>query len=182
MPDVALAIGGNLGDRVATLRAATARLVAGGVAIHAVSSLYETPPWGYADQPKFLNGAVRGATSLPPLDLLRLAKEIEHDLGRLPSFRNAPRPVDIDIALYDDAVIADDVHDLYVPHPRLSERAFVLVPLAEIAPDWRHPALRQTMATLRTALGPADEIVRLVPAAEWWSGDVPGARMTQEDG
>ncbi len=176
MPEVALAIGGNMGDRVATLQAATARLAAGGVAIDAVSSLYETPPWGYADQPKFLNGAVRGATSLSPLALLRLAKEIEHDLGRLPSFRNAPRPVDIDIALYGDVVIADDAHDLQVPHPRLPERAFVLVPLAEIAPDWQHPALGQSMAMLRAALGPTNEIVRFVPAAEWWQAEVPATR------
>lgn len=167
--EVALAIGGNLGDRVATLREAVRRLVAGGVTITAVSALYETPPWGYTEQPKFLNGAIRGTTALAPLDLLHLAKEIEHDLGRTPSFRNGPRPVDLDIALYGDTAIADDAHDLYVPHRRLPERAFVLVPLAEIAPAWRHPLLGETMAELRAALGPTDNIVRYLPTSEWWN-------------
>lgn len=170
MTEVALAIGGNVGDRAATLRGAVRRLAAGGVAAAAVSSLYETPPWGYAEQPHFLNGAVRGETALAPLDLLRLAKQIEGDLGRLPSFRNAPRPVDIDLALYGDQIIADDVHDLYVPHARLPERGFVLVPLAEIAPEWVHPALGRTMAELRAALGPTPEITLFTPAAEWFEG------------
>ena len=109
--------------------------------VDAVSSLYETPPWGYADQPPFLNGAVRGRTTLSPHDLLALAKQIEHDLGRQPTFRNGPRPVDIDIALYDDQII--DEPEIQVPHPGLPERAFVLVPLAEVAGSWVHPAHRQ---------------------------------------
>lgn len=167
MTEVLLAIGGNMGDRAATLREATRRLVAGGVAVAAVSSLYETPPWGYAAQPPFLNGAVRGDTALAPLALLRLAKQIEGDLGRAPSFRNAPRPVDIDIALYGDDVIHDEAHDLYVPHPRLPERGFVLVPLAEVAPDWMHPERGRTMRELRIALGPTPEITRYL-AAIWW--------------
>lgn len=174
MTAVALAIGGNLGDRVATLRQAVRRLIAGGVTITGVSSLYETPPWGYADQPKFLNGAVRGTTALTPLDLLYLAKEIEHDLGRTPSFRNGPRPVDLDIALYGDTAIADDAHDLYVPHRSLPERAFVLVPLAEIAPTWLHPIRGQTMAELRAALGPARDVVRFLSASEWWNAGMTG--------
>jgi 2-amino-4-hydroxy-6-hydroxymethyldihydropteridine diphosphokinase len=128
---VALAIGGNLGDRAATLRDAVRRLVAHGFIVDAVSSLYETPPWGYADQPPFLNGAIRGRTTLSPQDLLTLAKQVEHDLGRQPTFRNGPRPVDIDIAHYDDQII--DGPGIQVPHPGLAERAFVLVPLAEVA-------------------------------------------------
>jgi dihydropteroate synthase len=162
---VALAIGGNLGDRAATLRDAVRRLVAGGVIVDAVSSLYETPPWGYADQPPFLNGAVRGRTALSPRALLALAKQIEHDLGRQPTFRNGPRPVDIDIALYDDRII--DEPDLRVPHQGLPERAFVLVPLAEIAGAWLHPPTGKTIADLRAALGPADEITHFLAPARW---------------
>jgi dihydropteroate synthase len=162
---VALAIGGNLGDRAANLREAVRRLVAGGVTVDAVSSLYETPPWGYADQPLFLNGAVRGRTTLAPQALLALVKQIEHDLGREPSFRNAPRPVDIDIALYGDWVI--DEPGLRVPHPGLPDRAFVLVPLAEVAGSWMHPTLGKTIAELRAALGPAEEIRLALPPARW---------------
>ncbi len=162
---VALAIGGNLGDRPATLREAIRRLVAGGVTVDAVSSLYETPPWGYADQPLFLNGAVRGRTALAPQALLALVKQIEHDLGREPSFRNAPRPVDIDIALYGDRVI--DEPGLRVPHPGLPDRAFVLVPLAEIAGSWMHPTLGKAIAELRATLGPAEEIRLTLPPARW---------------
>jgi dihydropteroate synthase len=162
---VALAIGGNLGDRAANLRDAVRRLVAGGVQVDAVSSLYETPPWGYADQPSFLNGALRGRTTLAPHDLLTLVKRIEQELGREPSFRNAPRPVDIDIALYGDCVINEP--GLHVPHPGLPERAFVLVPLAEVAGAWMHPTLGTTIAELRAALGPADEIKPYLAPARW---------------
>ena len=162
---VALAIGGNLGDRAANLRDAVRRLVAGGVRVDAVSSLYETPPWGYADQPSFLNGALRGRTALAPHALLALVKRIEQELGREPSFRNGPRPVDIDIALYGDCVINEP--GLHVPHPGLPERAFVLVPLAEVAGAWMHPTLGKTIAELRAALGPADEIKPYLAPARW---------------
>ncbi len=163
---VALALGGNIGDTVGTLNAAVHELVVGGVTVGAVSSLYETPPWGYADQPSFLNGAVIGETTLAPLDLLDLAKRIERDLGRRPTFRNAPRPVDIDLALYGNETVA--LPDLQIPHSRLPERGFVLVPLAEVAPDWIHPALGRTIAQLRATLGATDDITRKVSPDAWW--------------
>lgn len=150
--EVCLALGGNLGDRAAHLRAALAAL-SPYVRISTVSALYETDPWGYADQPAFLNAACRGRTELAPEALLALAKQIEEALGREPSFRNAPRPIDIDILFYGDQVV-DQPH-LRIPHPRLPERAFVLVPLADVAPEWRHPVLGRTVAELLAAVDTA---------------------------
>jgi 2-amino-4-hydroxy-6-hydroxymethyldihydropteridine diphosphokinase len=107
-----------------------------------------TDPWGYADQPSFLNCAVEISTGLSPVELLELAKGIERDLGRQDNFRFGPRLIDIDLLLYG----RDTVHlcrpDLQIPHPRMTERAFVLVPLAEIAPETVHPSLKVTLAHL----------------------------------
>src|SRR5712691_4235701 len=134
---VYLALGSNLGDRRAHLAAALQRL-RDVMEISTVSSIYETEPVGYTDQPRFLNIVCSGKTWLSPEELLRRAKEIEVAIGRQPSFRNGPRPIDIDIIFYDDLRIAQD--RLTIPHPRMAERAFVLVPLAEIAPDLIDPA------------------------------------------
>lgn len=128
---VYLALGSNIGDRRAHLAAALQRLREV-VEITALSSVYETEPVGYSDQPRFLNIALQGRTMLSPEELLRYAKKIEEVLGRQPTFRNGPRPIDIDILLFDDQHIVRD--ELTIPHPRMTERAFVLVPLAEIAP------------------------------------------------
>ena len=131
-----LALGTNLGDRAANLRAALDAL-SPQVTLQAQSGIYETPPWGYADQPAFLNMAVRAATVLEPLDLLAHLKKIEENLGRTPTFRNGPRLIDIDILFYDMLVFNSP--GLVIPHPRIQERAFVVVPLADIAPDFVHP-------------------------------------------
>src|SRR5437867_3451326 len=118
-----LALGSNLGDRRGNLATALQQL-RNVMEITAVSSIYETEPVGYADQPLFLNMVCAGKTGLSAQDFLKKAKEIEAAIGRQPSFRNGPRPIDIDIIFYDDLHITQD--DLIVPHKRMSERAFVL--------------------------------------------------------
>lgn len=146
MSTVYLGLGSNLGDREAHLREAIRRLETAGVHVLALSPFYETTPVGYRDQPDFLNAACHAETNLSPHDLLRVIKSMETALGRRPSFRNAPRPIDVDILFYDDLIL--DTPELTIPHPRLAERAFVLVPLADIAPELRHPVLNCTVATL----------------------------------
>jgi 2-amino-4-hydroxy-6-hydroxymethyldihydropteridine diphosphokinase len=138
MPTIYLGLGSNLGDRLAALQAAVAALPPK-VRVLAESPVYETPPWGVADQPPYLNMVLEGKTSLSPQALLEHIKAIELTLGRVPSIRFGPRKIDIDILFYDDRIV--DTPDLVIPHPRLQERAFVLVPLADLAPDLVHPLL-----------------------------------------
>ena len=133
MAEVLLGLGGNLGDPFAAIEAALARLAADGVHVTRRSPWYRTAPWGVSDQPDFINICVAGETALPPFDLLTLIHRIEADLGRERRGRWGPRAIDIDILTYGAETI--DAPALQVPHPRLTERAFVLVPLADIAPD-----------------------------------------------
>src|SRR5260370_34596894 len=130
---VYLAFGSNLGDRYSNLAAALQRL-RDVVEIRAVSSIYETDPVGYLDQPRFYKIVCSGTTVLPAPELLKCAKEIESALGRPPLFRNGPRLIDIDIIFYEDLRMAQA--DLTIPHPPMAERAVVLVPLVEIDPQW----------------------------------------------
>jgi GTP cyclohydrolase-4 len=144
---VYVGLGANLGDRQGNILQAL-QYVQARASITAVSSFYETEPVGYLDQPQFLNICCALETDLPPRDLLRFLKWIEKRMGRMTSFRNAPRPIDMDILFYDDLVLEGP--DLEIPHPRLHERAFVLAPLSEIAPELEHPALHETVDELLT--------------------------------
>jgi len=150
MPTVYLALGSNLGDRADNLRRALQAL-SGKLTLDAVSPCYETEPTYVLDQPRFYNLACRAATDMAPLDLLHYLKEQETTLGREPGLRFGPRVIDLDILFYGDLVF--DSPELTLPHPRLHERAFVLVPLADLAPDFVHPTLKLSMAELRDRLG-----------------------------
>ncbi|MBC8333772.1 MAG: 2-amino-4-hydroxy-6-hydroxymethyldihydropteridine diphosphokinase [Anaerolineales bacterium] len=145
MSIIYIALGTNLGDRLANLRSAIESL-APDVHIIRESTIYETPPWGYTDQPAFLNMVIEAATSLKPRALLTYLKKQEDELGRIESFRYGPRQIDLDILFYDDLVLSED--DLHIPHPRLHERAFVLIPLADLAPELEHPILGQRVHSL----------------------------------
>lgn len=133
-----LGLGSNIGDRLQNLQAAITALEP---EVHPLecSPVYETPPWGYLDQPNFLNQVVMAETELSPGELLRYLKEIEKDLGRQDSFLNGPRKIDLDIIFFDDAVI--DSPPITIPHPRMDDRGFVLLPLADLAPEFKHPVL-----------------------------------------
>lgn len=151
MTDAALylALGSNLGDRAENLAEARRRL-SEQVSIVRASHVYETPPWGITDQPAFYNQVLETCTSMTPLSLLHLVKQIEVEMGRIASVRYGPRLIDIDLLVYGQTVLHSET--LTLPHPRLFERAFVLVPFAEIAPDLIPPTQAQTIAELCAAL------------------------------
>ena len=145
---VHLSLGSNLGDRAANLRAAIQALAATDrIRVTAESAWYVTEPVGNASQPSFLNAAVEIETDLEPLELLKTVKTIEQRLGRRPSERWGPRAIDIDIVLWGDRVMAGD--ELTLPHKEFRRRAFVLVPLAEIAPDAVDPVSGMTVVQLQ---------------------------------
>jgi len=145
MVTVYFGLGSNLGDRQYNLDRALDFLPQR-LRVEKVSSVYDTEPLGNTNQPRFLNRVCQVSTGLEPLALLTLIKGIESKMGRLPHTSNLPRPIDIDILFYGDQVIENP--KLVIPHPRLTERAFVLIPLAEIAPDLVHPVTGKTINEL----------------------------------
>jgi 2-amino-4-hydroxy-6-hydroxymethyldihydropteridine diphosphokinase len=137
-----LALGSNLGDRLTNMKQAIASLTPQ-MEVKAKSAVYETPPWGYEDQPKFLNQVIKAKTYLEPEQLLKHLKRLEVALGRKESFPNGPRLIDMDILFYDDLVL--NTGSLIIPHPRLHERGFVLLPLMDINPDLVHPVNKKSV-------------------------------------
>jgi 2-amino-4-hydroxy-6-hydroxymethyldihydropteridine diphosphokinase len=154
---VYLSLGSNLGDRRQNLAAALTRLGELG-SVAAVSSLYETEPVDVPDQPWFLNCAVALDTELMPRRFHAASKRIEQEVGRRPTRPRGPRVIDIDILLFGNSTV--QTPQLTIPHAALAARRFVLEPLAEIAPDLRHPVLKRTMRELRDALPAGPPAVR----------------------
>ena len=134
-----------MGNRLANLKAAVMNLTPQ-MTVKVKSPVYETPPWGFKEQDAFLNQVIKVETSLAPEPLLRHLKRLEAALGRVPNFQNGPRLIDIDILFFDSMII--ETPPLVIPHPRLHERAFVLVPLNDIAPEFVHPLLHKPISEL----------------------------------
>jgi len=150
---VYLSLGSNIGDREANLRAALEHLESTGLHILRVSPIYETEPVDYTDQRWFLNLVAEAETELFPLQLLQRTQKIERALGRVRTVAKGPRTIDIDILLYANAVVRTSALD--IPHPRMANRRFVLAPLADLAPDLRHPVTHLTVRQMLEAAPPA---------------------------
>ncbi len=154
-----LSLGSNLGDRLDRLKQAIDGLAAAGIRVRRVSSYYKTEPVDFLPQAWFLNCVAEVETDLMPLRLLRACQAVERAAGRRPGVAKGPRPIDIDILLYENALIRS--RELVVPHERLPERRFVLVPLHELAPDVRHPGLDRTVQEMLHDTPDRSRVIRL---------------------
>jgi 2-amino-4-hydroxy-6-hydroxymethyldihydropteridine diphosphokinase len=155
---VYLSLGSNRGDRVGNLRRAMEEMSKIGVKVQQVSSFYKTEPVDFGPQAWFLNCAVEAITELMPMQLLNAVKSVERALGRRPGVSKGPRPIDIDILLYENVVVRSGA--LTIPHERMGERRFVLVPLRELAPSARHPVTRRTVAEMLQETSDLSQVVR----------------------
>ncbi|MCE5258522.1 MAG: 2-amino-4-hydroxy-6-hydroxymethyldihydropteridine diphosphokinase [Chloroflexi bacterium] len=156
-----LGLGSNIGVRVQTIHQALEMMPDKGISVVGVSRMYETEPWGVGNQPRFINAVCEAVTELPPKELLNALKAIEQALGREPGVRWGPRPIDIDILLYDDQQIR--TNELTIPHPGMLWRASVLVPLVELAPGLKHPQTGRTMQAHLHDLGPVPDVAPYPP-------------------
>jgi 2-amino-4-hydroxy-6-hydroxymethyldihydropteridine diphosphokinase len=153
--EVYIGIGSNLGDKVANITKAI-KMLSEFATIDQISSLYETEPEGRRKQPDFLNCVIKAEVGAGPVELLGILKDIEKRIGREPSPRNGPRTIDLDLLIYNNQAI--ETPDLIVPHPRLQERVFVLVPMAEVAPSLYHPTLHKSMRQLLSELNSSSRV------------------------
>jgi len=141
-----IALGSNLGDREMNLKTALVKMKERGMYIEKLSSFVETEPYGYTDQPKFLNAVCLVETDLSPRALLNTLLAIEREMGRVRTVKWGPRVIDLDIVFYEDLIVNEE--GLIIPHPDAHNRLFVLEPLSEIAPDLVHPVLKKTVQEL----------------------------------
>ena len=153
MKRVYLSLGSNIGDREGNLRKAVERLAAQEIRVLHTSRIYETEPVDYKEQAWFLNQVVEAETALFPMQLLTRIGRVERELGRRRTVRNGPRTIDIDILFYGAATV--ETARLEIPHPRIAQRRFVLAPLAELAPDLRHPVTHRSVRQMLESAPPA---------------------------
>jgi len=140
---VAISMGSNLGNRLSSLRKAVLLIKSEGINIIKTSDVFETPPFGVTNQPRFLNACILIETDISPLTLLEKLKRIEKQIGRIQRFKWGPREIDLDIVFYDEQIINEP--SLKIPHPHMHERPFVLISLNQISPKWTHPTLKKTV-------------------------------------
>jgi 2-amino-4-hydroxy-6-hydroxymethyldihydropteridine diphosphokinase len=156
-----LSLGTNLGDRAANIRKALDRLAEAGVEVRRVSSFYKTEPVDFRAQPWFVNCVAEVATDLMPMQLLKAVKSVERSFGRRSAIPKGPRPMDIDILFFENAVVRTG--QLTIPHERLTERKFVLIPLRELAADLRHPATQRTVLEMLQETSDTSRVIKFKP-------------------